>query len=173
MATIACFYKFGEFCFWGIGLRSWKRKFTGIQFIGGLTLPPITACTVSTWAARWNSSTSPGRTWPTPGSNHTRSPCRRKKNKIEYYSWIRAVSAWCHQISRSLLCVVNPATSDEYFEHLQPGNFDDILYCRFGLLLSLLLTSYKSRICHAAVSLTGPYILQSEFSRNSDLVFPL
>jgi hypothetical protein len=124
---------------WGILLlaywpsSSWKRKFTGIQFKWGLTLPPMTACTVSTWAARWNSSTSPGRTWPTPGSNHTRSPCRRTKNKIEYYYWIRAVLARCRQILGSLLCAEDPATIDEYFEHLQSGNFDDITVLSFWL----------------------------------------
>ena len=35
-----------------------------------------------TWAARWNSTTSPGRTYPTPGSNHTRSPGRKSRVNI-------------------------------------------------------------------------------------------
>lgn len=34
----------------------------------------MTAWTVRTLALRWFSKTSPGNQWPTPGSNHTRSP---------------------------------------------------------------------------------------------------
>jgi len=40
-------------------------------------LPAITAWTESTLAALWYSRTSPGSTWPTPGSNHTNSPCKQ------------------------------------------------------------------------------------------------
>jgi hypothetical protein len=149
------------FQIWGILLlgywpsSSWKRKFTVIQFQWGLTFPPMTACTVSTWAARWNSSTSPGRTWPTPGSNHTRSPCRRKKKlniTIEYGQSQRDVAKFhvhcCVLYTWPLVTNILNTYNQEILTIL--------LYCHFGLLLSLLLTSYKSRIYHTAICLTGP-----------------
>lgn len=50
-----------------------------LPIVGGqkqdtLTLPLIMAWTTITWAARCTSWISPGMGWPTPGSNHTRSP---------------------------------------------------------------------------------------------------
>lgn len=58
------------------------------------TLPAITACTERTLAALWYSNTSPGNTWPTPGSNHTNSPWKKKWNDKERWKESKISIDW-------------------------------------------------------------------------------
>ena len=47
-----------------------------------------------TWAARWNSTTSPGRTYPTPGSNQTSSPGLNSRVNIILESIYQSISSF-------------------------------------------------------------------------------
>ena len=65
-----------------------------------------------TWAARWNSTTSPGRTYPTPGSNQTSSPgLNSRVNIILELTYQSKSSFQCDVGSGNLSMIFNASLS--------------------------------------------------------------